>query len=97
MTARNRGLAPVGPGPPAEHILTVDCAESPGIVHAVSGFLLDHGCDILDIKQYGDKRATALLHAGPLFLGRPVVLRAGFHQHRGPAPRTSRPWPRSGQ
>lgn len=35
--------------------MTVDCAESPGIVHAVSGFLLSHGCDIIDIKQYGDK------------------------------------------
>ena len=38
-----------------EHVLTVDCAESPGIVHSVAGFLLDQGCDILDIKQYGDK------------------------------------------
>jgi formyltetrahydrofolate deformylase len=38
-----------------EHVLTVDCAESPGIVHAVSAFLLEHGCDIIDIKQYGDK------------------------------------------
>ena len=39
----------------AEHVLTVDCAESPGIVRAISGFLFDHGCDIRDIKQYGDK------------------------------------------
>jgi formyltetrahydrofolate deformylase len=38
-----------------EHVMTVDCAESPGIVHAVSGFLLSRGCDIIDIKQYGDK------------------------------------------
>lgn len=38
-----------------EHVLTVDCAESPGIVRAISGFLFDHGCDIRDIKQYGDK------------------------------------------
>ncbi|KRF08890.1 formyltetrahydrofolate deformylase [Arthrobacter sp. Soil782] len=41
--------------PGAEHVLTVDCVESPGIVHAISGFLFEHGCDILDIKQYGDK------------------------------------------
>lgn len=47
--------AAVETGATAEHVLTVDCAESPGIVHAVSGFLLDHGSDILDIKQYGDK------------------------------------------
>ncbi|MFJ6280317.1 formyltetrahydrofolate deformylase [Arthrobacter subterraneus] len=39
---------------PAEHVLTVDCSESPGIIHAISGFLFEHGCDILDIKQYGD-------------------------------------------
>jgi formyltetrahydrofolate deformylase len=37
------------------HVMTLDCAESAGIVHAVSGFLLSHGCDITDIKQYGDK------------------------------------------
>ena len=27
----------------------------PGIVHAISGFLLEHGCDIIDNKQYGDR------------------------------------------
>lgn len=39
---------------PTEHVLTLDCSESPGIIHAISGFLFEHGCDILDIKQYGD-------------------------------------------
>lgn len=39
---------------PAEHVLTVDCSESPGLIHAISGFLFEHGCDIIDIKQYGD-------------------------------------------
>lgn len=38
-----------------EHVLTVDCVEAPGIVHAISEFLLQQGCDIIDIKQYGDK------------------------------------------
>ncbi|MFJ5957842.1 formyltetrahydrofolate deformylase [Paenarthrobacter sp. NPDC092416] len=38
-----------------EHVLTLDCPEGPGIVHAVSGFLLEHGCDIIDNKQYGDR------------------------------------------
>ncbi|MGO4807640.1 formyltetrahydrofolate deformylase [Arthrobacter sp. 2MCAF15] len=55
MTAQTPGLAPVELGATVEHVLTVDCVESPGIVHSVSGFLLNHGCDILDIKQYGDK------------------------------------------
>ena len=27
----------------------------PGIVHAVSGFLLEHGCDIIDNQQFGER------------------------------------------
>jgi formyltetrahydrofolate deformylase len=38
-----------------EHVLTLDCPEGPGIVHAVSGFLLEHGCDINDNKQFGER------------------------------------------
>jgi formyltetrahydrofolate deformylase len=36
-------------------VLTVDCAESPGIVHAVAEYLLEQGCYIVDIKQFGDQ------------------------------------------
>jgi formyltetrahydrofolate deformylase len=38
-----------------EHVLTLDCPEAPGIVHAVSGFLVEHGCDIIDNKQFGER------------------------------------------
>jgi formyltetrahydrofolate deformylase len=38
-----------------EHVLTLDCRESPGIVHAVSGFLLERGCDIIDNQQFGER------------------------------------------
>ena len=38
-----------------ECVLTLACPETPGIVHAVTGFLLEHGCDILDSKQFGSK------------------------------------------
>lgn len=38
-----------------EHVLTLDCPEAPGIVHAVSGFLVDHGCYIVDSLQFGDR------------------------------------------
>ena len=38
-----------------EHVLTLDCPEQKGIVHAVSGFLLEHGCDIIDNKQFGER------------------------------------------
>ncbi|MDQ0755075.1 formyltetrahydrofolate deformylase [Arthrobacter sp. B3I4] len=38
-----------------EHVLTLDCPETPGIVHAVSGFLLEHGCDIIANQQFGER------------------------------------------
>ena len=40
-----------------EHVLTLHCPERPGIVHAVSGFLLDQGRDIVELKQFGDRQA----------------------------------------
>jgi len=43
------------PATSVEHVLTLDCRESPGIVHAVSGFLLEHGCDIIDNQQFGER------------------------------------------
>ena len=47
---------------PLEHILTLDCPESPGIVHAVTGFLVRHGCDIVENTQFGDR------HQGHFFM-----------------------------
>ena len=37
-----------------EFILTLRCPDRPGIVHAVSGFLLQHGGNILASAQFGD-------------------------------------------
>lgn len=37
-----------------EHLLTLSCPDRPGIVHAVSTFLLVSGCNILDSQQYRD-------------------------------------------
>jgi formyltetrahydrofolate deformylase len=39
-----------------EFILTLACPEQRGIVHAVSSYLLEHGCDIIDNRQFGDRR-----------------------------------------
>lgn len=43
---------------PAEtdYVLTLDCPERPGIVNAVSGFLLQQGGDIRELKQFDDQR-----------------------------------------
>jgi formyltetrahydrofolate deformylase len=38
----------------AEHVLTLSCPDRIGIVHAVSGFMADHGCNIVDSQQFGD-------------------------------------------
>ena len=38
---------------PAELVLTLSCPDRPGIVHAVSGFLAERECNILDSQQYG--------------------------------------------
>jgi len=37
------------------HILTLSCPDRPGIVHAVSGFLLDQGGNILEAGQFDDR------------------------------------------
>ena len=34
--------------------LTLSCQERPGIVHAVTRFLFEHGCDIVEHQQFDD-------------------------------------------
>jgi formyltetrahydrofolate deformylase len=36
-------------------VLTLSCPDVPGIVHAVSGFLVEHGCTIVQSQQFGDR------------------------------------------
>lgn len=36
-------------------VLTISCEDTKGIVHAVSGFLLAHGCNILTSQQFDDE------------------------------------------
>jgi formyltetrahydrofolate deformylase len=37
-----------------EYILTLSCLDQRGIVQRVSGFLAEHGCNIIDSAQFGD-------------------------------------------
>ncbi|MBB2893186.1 formyltetrahydrofolate deformylase [Flexivirga oryzae] len=39
------------------YVLTVDGAERPGLLHAVTGFLVDHRANIREIKQFDDELA----------------------------------------
>ena len=41
--------------PAGDFVLVLDCPDQPGIVHAVSGFLVRHGGNILESQQYGDQ------------------------------------------
>ena len=37
-----------------QYVLTLTCGERPGIVHAISSFLFEHGCDIVEHQQFDD-------------------------------------------
>jgi formyltetrahydrofolate deformylase len=40
-----------------EYILTLSCGDHRGIVHSVSGFLAEYGCNIIDSAQFGDAQS----------------------------------------
>ncbi|KQT90710.1 formyltetrahydrofolate deformylase [Marmoricola sp. Leaf446] len=43
-------------GPPSgDFVLALDCPDRPGIVHAVTGFLVRHGGNIVESQQFGDR------------------------------------------
>ena len=61
MTAPQGGPAPRSlhdPSPSREYVLTLDCQERPGIVHAVTRFLLEHHGDIHELKVFDDIRGS---------------------------------------
>jgi formyltetrahydrofolate deformylase len=47
-------IAPIHNMTHPEYILTLSCLDQRGIVHRVSGFLAEHGCNIIDSAQFGD-------------------------------------------
>ena len=38
-----------------QYVLTLSCADGPGLVHAVAGFLVRAGANIVSSQQYGDR------------------------------------------
>ena len=40
---------------PSDYVLVLSCPDRPGIVHAVSGFLVEHGGNIVESQQFGDR------------------------------------------
>ncbi len=43
------------PSPGQQYVLTLSCADGPGLVHAVAGFLVQFGGNILSSQQYEDR------------------------------------------
>jgi len=44
--------------PSAGYVLTVSCADRPGIIHAITGFLVDHGANVTESQQFDDRQAS---------------------------------------
>jgi formyltetrahydrofolate deformylase len=65
-----------------EYILTLSCLDQRGIVHRVSGFLAEHGCNIIDSAQFGDAESKLFFMRVHFALEERVVgdsaLRANF-------------------
>jgi formyltetrahydrofolate deformylase len=43
--------------PVGDFVLTLSCPDRPGIVHAVTTFLMRHGGNIMESQQFGDQRS----------------------------------------
>jgi len=54
-----------GPVETAQYVLTLDCPDSPGIVHQVSGALLGQGADIIDVRQFSDRQHLPAVAGAP--------------------------------
>ena len=48
-------MSPVPDDQLAEYVLILSCPDRPGIVHAVSGFLVEQGANIVESQQFGDR------------------------------------------
>ena len=53
---------------PDHYVLKVDCKSVRGIVAAISGYLADKGCNIVDCSQFDDLDTEQVLHARQLHL-----------------------------
>jgi formyltetrahydrofolate deformylase len=74
---------PEASGADQEFVLTVDCTDEPGLVHAVTGFVVENHGNILESQQFEDRltgRFFLRLHFGT---SHPVTLeqlRGGFQE-----------------
>ena len=51
----DQAYAPAAGAAPDSYVLVLSCPDRPGIVHAVSGFLVERGGNIVESQQFGDR------------------------------------------
>lgn len=61
-----------------DYVLILSCPDRPGIVHAVTGYLVEHGGNIVESQQFGDRLTDRFF------------MRIGFTTDQGPDPATLR-------
>jgi formyltetrahydrofolate deformylase len=81
--ARPAGPSPAHPAgtPGGDFVLLLVCADRPGIVHAVTGWLGEHGGNIVESQQFGDAPAGRFFMRLDFTVDRPAeaaALRADF-------------------
>ena len=74
--------------PGTKYVLTVSCADRPGLIHAVAGFLVDHDANVIESKQFDDRQTGKFFMRVQFESGRrqPAGCRQaprGFRRRRG--------------
>jgi formyltetrahydrofolate deformylase len=55
MTFTTTEGSPLATTPAGDYVLVLTCPDRPGVVHAVSGFLVSRGGNIIESQQFGDR------------------------------------------
>ncbi len=63
----------------AQFVFAGRCSDQPGVVHAVTKFLLDQGCNIKEHQQFDDP-VRQVVHLRTAFTGSPELNREGLEQ-----------------
>jgi formyltetrahydrofolate deformylase len=70
-----------------EYLLTLMCPERVGIVHAIAGFFVENGCNILDNRQYSDRELGRLFMRVHVEAQRPGTTLDGLRVRLAPVAR----------
>ncbi|MCM3689089.1 formyltetrahydrofolate deformylase [Kocuria rosea] len=62
-----------------QFVFAARCPDRPGVVHAVTKFLLDQGCNIKEHQQFDDP-VRGVVHLRTAFTGSPRLTRRGLEQ-----------------